>query len=146
MELRNFRRRRHLYSAGRPSRWASAHILVFYKVLKSSLVTCSQDARLLRKPFRWTVPSVSDMQHLLSIGKRNTVVHLRCCTVIASVLFTVILVTRTIPPPPSATRQGRQKPCGVLAKCHKASDWTSRQASQRQQPSAACCIDPPARG
>jgi len=28
MELRNFRRRRHLYSAGRPSRWASAHILV----------------------------------------------------------------------------------------------------------------------
>ena len=27
MELRNFRRRRHLYSAGRPSRWASAHIL-----------------------------------------------------------------------------------------------------------------------
>ena len=29
MELRNFRRRRHLYSAGRPSRWASSHILVF---------------------------------------------------------------------------------------------------------------------
>jgi len=28
MELRNFRRRRHLYSSGRPSRWASAHILV----------------------------------------------------------------------------------------------------------------------
>jgi len=28
MELRNFRRRRHLYSAGRPSRWASALILV----------------------------------------------------------------------------------------------------------------------
>ena len=28
MELRNFRRRRHLYSAGRPSRWVSAHILV----------------------------------------------------------------------------------------------------------------------
>jgi len=28
MELRNFRRRCHLYSAGRPSRWASAHILV----------------------------------------------------------------------------------------------------------------------
>ena len=29
MELRNFCRRRQLYSAGRPSRWASAHILVF---------------------------------------------------------------------------------------------------------------------
>ena len=28
MELRNFRRGRQLYSAGRPSRWASAHILV----------------------------------------------------------------------------------------------------------------------
>jgi len=27
MELRNFRRRHHLYSPGRPSRWASAHIL-----------------------------------------------------------------------------------------------------------------------
>jgi len=29
MELRNFRRGRHLYWAGRPSRWTSAHILVF---------------------------------------------------------------------------------------------------------------------
>jgi len=28
MELRNYCRGRHLYSAGRPSRWASAHILV----------------------------------------------------------------------------------------------------------------------
>ena len=28
MELQNFCRGRHLYSAGRPSRWASAHILV----------------------------------------------------------------------------------------------------------------------
>ena len=32
MELRNFRRGHHLYSAWRPSRWASAHILVM-KVL-----------------------------------------------------------------------------------------------------------------
>jgi len=30
MELRDFRRRRHLYSAGRPSRWASVHILVLF--------------------------------------------------------------------------------------------------------------------
>jgi len=30
MELRNFRRGRHLYSAGRPSRWASAYILVCF--------------------------------------------------------------------------------------------------------------------
>jgi len=29
VELRNFRRGRHLYSAGRPSCWALAHILVF---------------------------------------------------------------------------------------------------------------------
>ena len=28
MEVRNFHRRRHRYSAGRPSRWALAHILV----------------------------------------------------------------------------------------------------------------------
>jgi len=34
MELRNFRRGRHLYSAGRPSRWASAHIL--HRVSKTS--------------------------------------------------------------------------------------------------------------
>jgi len=33
MELRNFRRGRHLYSAGRPSRWASAHILVVFFAL-----------------------------------------------------------------------------------------------------------------
>jgi len=31
MELPHFRRKRHLYSAGRPSRWASAHILVWFK-------------------------------------------------------------------------------------------------------------------
>ena len=31
MELRNFRRGRHLYSTGRPSRWASAHILVAFE-------------------------------------------------------------------------------------------------------------------
>ena len=30
IKLRNFHRRRHLYSAGRPSRWTSAHILVLY--------------------------------------------------------------------------------------------------------------------
>jgi len=28
MELMNFRRGRHLYLAGRPSRWASAHVIV----------------------------------------------------------------------------------------------------------------------
>ena len=33
MELRNFRRGRHLYSAWRPSRWASAHILIIYVLL-----------------------------------------------------------------------------------------------------------------
>jgi len=33
MELQNFRRGRHLYWAGRPSRWASAHILVFFYFL-----------------------------------------------------------------------------------------------------------------
>ena len=30
IELRKFRRRRNLHSAGRPSRWASAHILVVF--------------------------------------------------------------------------------------------------------------------
>jgi len=33
MELRNFRRGRHLYLAGRPSRWTSAHILVKHLLL-----------------------------------------------------------------------------------------------------------------
>ena len=32
MELRNFHRGRHVYSAGRPSPWASAHILVMSKI------------------------------------------------------------------------------------------------------------------
>jgi len=32
MELRNFRRGRHPYSVGRPSRWASAHILFFINI------------------------------------------------------------------------------------------------------------------
>jgi len=33
IKLRNFRRGRHLYSAGRPSRWIAAHILVLCKTL-----------------------------------------------------------------------------------------------------------------
>ena len=33
MELRNFRTGRHLYSAGRPSRWALAHISSFFHFL-----------------------------------------------------------------------------------------------------------------
>jgi len=32
MELPNFRRGRHLYSTGRPSRWALAHILVILQL------------------------------------------------------------------------------------------------------------------
>ena len=35
MELRNCRKGRHLYSEGRPSRWASAHILVHYVLYNS---------------------------------------------------------------------------------------------------------------
>jgi len=41
MELPNFRRGRHLYSAGRPSRWALAHILVvsdFTRYIMLSLI------------------------------------------------------------------------------------------------------------
>jgi len=34
MELRNFCRGRHLYSTGRPSRWASAHILYSYEIFR----------------------------------------------------------------------------------------------------------------
>jgi len=38
IELRNFRRRRHLYSAGWPSRWASAHCLVYlFKTLRARM-------------------------------------------------------------------------------------------------------------
>ena len=36
MKLRNFRRGRHLYSAGRPSRWASAHIIVIIRPHRST--------------------------------------------------------------------------------------------------------------
>jgi len=38
MELRKFGRGRHLYSAGRPSRWASAHILVLFIFCKCFLI------------------------------------------------------------------------------------------------------------
>jgi len=38
MELRNFRRGRHLYLAGRPSRWALAHDLVFLILLIVRLI------------------------------------------------------------------------------------------------------------
>jgi len=47
MELRNFRRGRHLYSAGRPSRWASAHILV--KLFCLYLGNCWTDLRQIHK-------------------------------------------------------------------------------------------------
>ena len=40
MELWNFCRGRHLYSAGRPSRWASAHILVFFSLLHYPFCFC----------------------------------------------------------------------------------------------------------
>jgi len=38
MELLNFCRGRHLYLAGRPSRWASAHILVSYILLWQTII------------------------------------------------------------------------------------------------------------
>ena len=38
MELRNFRKGRQLYSAGRPSRWASAHILVLLYFFISCII------------------------------------------------------------------------------------------------------------
>ena len=41
MELQNFRIGRHLYSAGRPSRWASAHILV-YLLLRAGAKYCDE--------------------------------------------------------------------------------------------------------
>ena len=64
MELRNFRRGRHLYSAGRPSRWASAHILVF--ILFSSVFISRKDEQLntqhnfadCRQPYR----------HIINVG------------------------------------------------------------------------------
>jgi len=41
MELRNFRRGRHIYSAGRPSRWASAHISSYAIIFGSFCRYCS---------------------------------------------------------------------------------------------------------
>ena len=48
MEFHNFRRGRHLYSAGRPSRWASVHIVVLDRLSYSStfcrdLLECLQN-------------------------------------------------------------------------------------------------------
>jgi len=49
MELRNFHRGCHLYSAGRPSRWASAHILVCYDIWCLNVVNCYQFSRYFKK-------------------------------------------------------------------------------------------------
>ena len=52
MELQNFRRGHHLYSAGRPSRWASTHILVIIvlvsecAIISHCVCTCFQVAHL----------------------------------------------------------------------------------------------------
>ena len=48
MELRNFRRRRHLYSARRPLglRWASAHILVWFLFTSSRWTNCFMFIRI----------------------------------------------------------------------------------------------------
>jgi len=46
MELRKFRRGRHLYSAGRPLRWTSADILVFISIRVnrwSIYIVCGND-------------------------------------------------------------------------------------------------------
>jgi len=58
MELPNFCRGRHLYSAGRPSRWASAYILVLFSspifsigrldVYRTSTRTSTRDVALVR--------------------------------------------------------------------------------------------------
>ena len=60
MELHNFRRRRHLYSAGRPSRWALAYILVIFN---SSL--SSYNSELLWQVIFYGAETWSPMQQLL---------------------------------------------------------------------------------
>jgi len=55
MELRNFRRGRHIYSTGRPSRWASAHILV--ESFSQGLLTENRMQEFLRnfcQPLEWS--------------------------------------------------------------------------------------------
>jgi len=49
IELRNFGRGRHLYSAGRPSCWASAHILLFLS-LAPNIASLDRYGRV----WRWT--------------------------------------------------------------------------------------------
>jgi len=67
MELRNFRRGRHLYSAGRPSRWASAHILVFNKVQGHSAVICAKTAEPIDMQFRlWF--RMGHRNHVVDVG------------------------------------------------------------------------------
>ena len=46
IELQNFRRRRHLYSAGRPSRWASANILGYIDFVYSYMCVHISDATI----------------------------------------------------------------------------------------------------
>ena len=69
MELQNFRRGRHLYSAGRPSRWASAHILVEVFFIRLSL---NFDLRMMQKSHVLLLAALNDSSFLI-IELRN------CC-------------------------------------------------------------------
>jgi len=66
MELRNFRRARHLYSAGRPSRWASAHT----HSINSALVLLQASADVNMKLLTSSAVSLADLRlwHLKSIS------------------------------------------------------------------------------
>jgi len=73
MELRNFCRGRHLYSAGLPSRWASAHILVMAAlyVIRGSLYFCPVIS-IYRLSIFFSSPNLSgrrlDVYHTLTHG------------------------------------------------------------------------------
>jgi len=84
MELLNFLRRHHPYSAGRPSRWASAHILVFIRSIALPVTHChSVKATHMNSPCCLVIAVLITMSNLVvetlryvdtcSVGDRFTV-------------------------------------------------------------------------
>ena len=72
MELRSFRRGRQLYSAGRPSRWASAHILGV-KLRSPAALLCYNVLEVYAKCTR--------MELFISVVQKIVVLLVTCCRV-----------------------------------------------------------------
>jgi len=113
MELLNFRRGRHLYSAGRPSRWASADILVLFQLSswradRCSFVNCCLFAAVgttVRWAWRWSATSCT-RHRTTSPSARST-----CCSPTSICRNTLLWTSRCTPCARCATLTAREYCC-----------------------------------